>query len=116
MPKSNGSEPGKVYTVTEIDADAVPGSNRGQVWQQFYYDIKLRLERTPTTRALRAEFVDPKTAQYARQQLVKRCTKYLGPKAVECKMRTEDGRGVLYIRRGERFGKDELASVKDAAR
>lgn len=53
MPKSNGSEPGKVYTVTEIDADAVPGSNRGQVWQQFYYDIKLRLERTPTTRAAR---------------------------------------------------------------
>lgn len=101
------------YTISEVEAEQMPSRyERGEQWQQFYYEIKLRLERTPRSRALRAEFEDVKLARTAHTHLTKRFRKYHGTGVVECRTREEgSGRGALYIRRGEQYEKKGVSVV-----
>ncbi len=93
--------------IREVAVSEMPHRQvRSHVYDMFYRDIKLRLERTNRHHALCCEFESYKEADLHQDAVRRRFTRDMGDGAVRlCVRKITDGRAALYISRGPNYGK-----------
>lgn len=95
------------WKVREVEAAiAPPPVERQGRWLALYRELCLRLEQTPSRLALAVEFDTYVDTKLAYDSLRRRFDGQHGPGFAELATRRHaDGSGVLYVRRGETWGK-----------
>jgi hypothetical protein len=98
---------GKLWNhIREVSADEIPPQKgRSSPWVNLYAKLSLRLERTPSDRALEISFDSEKICTKARYGLQKIATKQHGSGFIRFRTACVDNRFVLYVRRGPNWSK-----------